>query len=127
MKNVYVAGPMRGYPEFNFPAFKAASADLRDQGFVVFNPAEKDVERHDGVDISVGNVTGSIDQASSQHGFSLREALRDDMVWICEHADAIYLLKGWEKSKGAQAELALAEALGIDVMFQGELAAGVAR
>lgn len=125
--NIYVAGPMRGRPEFNFPAFDAASKRLREQGHTVFAPNEKDIDRHDGVDISVGNLTGSIDQASSQHGFSLREALRDDMVWICEHADAIYLLDGWQDSKGAAAELALAEALGLEVIFEGELARGAKR
>lgn len=125
--NVYVAGPMRGYPEFNFPAFAQATARLRAEGHVVFNPAEKDIEHHDGVDISVGNITGSIDQAASQHGFSLRRALGDDLAWICANADAIYMLKGWGDSKGANAELATAEALGLEVIFQGELAAGTDR
>jgi hypothetical protein len=43
---VYVAGPMRGIPEFNFPAFNAAAAKLRAAGHHVFNPAERDNERH---------------------------------------------------------------------------------
>ncbi len=125
--NTYVAGPMRGLPEFNFPQFHAAAAHLRAQGHTVFNPAEKDVERHDGVDISVGNVTGSIDQAASQHGFSLRHALGDDLAWICAHADAIYMLKGWENSKGACAEMATAEALGLEIILQGDLVAELPR
>ena len=41
---VYVAGPMRGIPEFNFPAFFAAADKLRGDGFAVFNPAERDNE-----------------------------------------------------------------------------------
>jgi hypothetical protein len=40
------------------------------------------------------------------------DALADDTAWICKEADAIALLPGWENSKGAKAELALAEALG---------------
>jgi hypothetical protein len=32
---VYLAGPMRGYPEFNFPAFNLAAAKLRAAGYVV--------------------------------------------------------------------------------------------
>lgn len=37
---VYVAGPMTGIPELNFPAFNAESARLRSEGLTVINPAE---------------------------------------------------------------------------------------
>ena len=46
MKHIYIAGPMRGYPEFNFPAFYAAEERLRARGHAVFNPARRDVGRH---------------------------------------------------------------------------------
>jgi len=111
---IYVAGPMRGIPEFNFPAFHAAAAWLREQGHTVFNPAERDIEVT-GVDISKGNLTGDNAQAEAEHGFNLREALKDDLVFICLEADAIALLPGWENSKGANAELATARALGLEV------------
>ncbi len=42
MKKVYLAGPMRGLPLFNFPAFADAAAKLRAQGYDVFSPAERD-------------------------------------------------------------------------------------
>lgn len=90
---VYLAGPMRGIPEFNFPAFNAAAASLRKSGHTVFNPAERDIERHGGVDISKGNVAGCEDQAAKQHGFDLRVALGEDLAWICAHAEAIALLQ----------------------------------
>jgi hypothetical protein len=64
---IYVAGPMRGIPEFNFPAFHDAAARLRNEGHVVFNPAERDIARH-GVDISKGNDTGDERLAAEQHG-----------------------------------------------------------
>lgn len=112
---IYVAGPMRGYAEFNFPAFHAAAAQLRATGHEVFNPAERDNERH-GVDISKGNDSGDEEVAAKIHGFSLRVALAEDADWICRHADAIVLLPGWEASRGAKAELALAEALGLTIM-----------
>lgn len=111
---IYVAGPMRGYKEFNFPAFAKATKALRSQGHEVFNPAERDNEKH-GVDISKGNEHGDEKVAAAQHGFNLREALAADCAWICEHADAVALLPGWEQSKGAISERALAEALGLRV------------
>lgn len=112
---VYLAGPMRGIPEFNFPAFHAAAARLRAQGHTVFNPAERDIEHH-GVDISKGNATGDETIAVAVHGFNLREALNDDLTFICLQADAVAVLPGWESSKGARAEVATAHALGLEVM-----------
>ena len=113
---IYLAGPMRGYPEFNFPAFHSAAAALRAEGHFVFNPAEKDNERH-GTDISKGNQHGCEETAAKEHGFNLREALGVDLAWICAEADAIALLPGWEDSKGACAELAAARALGLEVLI----------
>lgn len=114
---IYLAGPMQGYPEFNFPAFHEAARKLRFFGHEVFSPAEKDIERHAGVDISKGNATGSVTAAVTEHKFSLRDALHDDMVWICKHATAIAMLPGWENSKGANAEHALAKALGLEILY----------
>lgn len=111
---IYLAGPMRSIPEFNFPAFHAAAAKLRAQGHEVFSPAERDIEIH-GVDISKGNAAGDEAQATAEHGFNLREALHDDLVWICKHADAIGRLPGWRNSKGATAENAVGVALGLNV------------
>jgi Domain of unknown function (DUF4406) len=111
---IYLAGPMRGIPNFNFPAFFAATAKLRKAGHTVFNPAERDNVRH-GKDISKKNPNGDEKLAAKQHGFSLRVALGEDLQWICEHGEAIALLPGWDKSKGACAERAVAEALGLHV------------
>lgn len=109
---IYLAGPMRGIPEFNFPAFYAAAKALRAEGHFVFSPAERDNERH-GTDISKGNATGDEAKAVKDHGFNLREALAHDLAFICAEADAIALLPGWEASKGANAERAAALALGL--------------
>ena len=40
MTRVYIAGPMTGLPDFNYPAFNAAAAKLRALGLEVLNPAE---------------------------------------------------------------------------------------
>jgi nucleoside 2-deoxyribosyltransferase len=101
---IYLAGPMRGVPESNFPMFDRAAERLREQGYEVFSPADHDRESD--------NLPGP--------EFSIRKALAADTGWICRHADAIALLPGWENSRGAKAELALAEALGITVIILGE-------
>ena len=104
---IYVAGPMRNIPHFNFLAFNAASARLRADGHEVFNPAEHDIALH--------NPTGDNAKAERDHGFNLRDALGDDLAWICKHADAIALLPGWAASKGATAERAVGLALGLAI------------
>jgi hypothetical protein len=109
--SVYVAGPMQGIPEFNFLRFNAVAWALRLDSHKVFNPAERDIERHGGVNIAKGNMDGSLDKAKASHGFSLRSALADDTNFICLEADWVVLLPGWEKSNGAQAEHRLAVAL----------------
>jgi len=111
--NVYIAGPMRGIRDFNFHQFHAAATALRQLGHTVFNPAERD-EKEYGADVSK-SATGDLADAEAR-GFSLRRALAADTAWICEHADAIALLPGWMDSKGAKAELALAQALGLEVI-----------
>lgn len=114
---IYLAGPMRGIPEFNFPKFNEVATQLRALGHEVFNPAERDTERHNGVNI--GNATGDVKQATEEHGFSLRDALADDCEYICKTADAIVMLDGWEGSNGARAEHALAFALGHSIIYFG--------
>lgn len=88
--NVYIAGPMRGKPALNRPAFLAAAVRLRALGHNVFNPGE-------------------------QPDAGIRANLAVDMAWICAHADIVALLPGWEDSRGATTEAALALALGIMV------------
>ena len=112
---IYLAGPMMSIPQFNFPAFHAAAAKLRAEGHEVFNPAERDIKAH-GDAFAENNLTGDNAQAERDHGFNLREALADDMAWICRHAEAVALLPGWQASAGANAELATALALGLKVI-----------
>ena len=112
-KAIFIAGPMQGYRNFNFAAFDKAAADLTASGWLVFSPADRDRERYgDGVwDSATGNPK-DVPQ------FNLREALGADTAWLCAKATAIYMLRGWELSKGAQAEWALARALGLDIFYQ---------
>jgi hypothetical protein len=118
--NIYLAGPMRGIKDFNFPAFFQKADELRSQGHTVFNPAERDIKIH-GPKVAYGNETGDLAVATKEHGFNLRDALGADLEWICKEADAIALLPGWEKSKGASAERAVGLALGLEILeLEGE-------
>jgi Domain of unknown function (DUF4406) len=115
---VYLAGPMRGYPEFNHPAFRAGARRLREAGHEVFSPAEHN-ER-----LGLDTRASDGDQAAIEDAFPLRKLLGDDLAWICAHAEAVVLLPGWEQSSGACAEAAVARALGLPAR---ELAAFLAR
>ncbi|HCY15586.1 MAG: hypothetical protein A2Z93_06320 [Curvibacter sp. GWA2_64_110] len=93
MKRIYIAGPMTGLPELNYPAFNAAAARLRALGFEVENPAENQ-EPHCG----------------SWLGY-MRMAIRQ-----LSQCDGVVLLPGWQESKGARIEHQLATQLGLVVV-----------
>lgn len=107
---LYISGPMRGVPAFNFPAFKRAAQVLRKMGHEALCPAERDEQ--EGFDPSglcgFENLSGL--------GFDLRKALAEDCRMICEEADGVLVLWGWQHSSGARAEVALARALGLPVV-----------
>ena len=117
-KRYYIAGPMRGRRGFNFPNFLATGQRVRLMGHEIFNPAEHDIEKH-GEQIyrdKDGNLLqGNLDEIAHL-GFDLRHTLGIDTAWICENADGIVVLPGWDRSSGAKAEVALALALGLDIL-----------
>lgn len=84
-RRIYIAGPMTGYPELNFPAFHAAAAQLRAAGFVAVNPAE----------INADPTAG------------WNQCMRQDIAQLVT-CDALVLLPGWEHSRGATIERRLA-------------------
>lgn len=112
MAAVYIAGPMRGHPNLNFPMFDSAAARGRELGWFVFNPAELDRE-----------VGMKLDHFRAGHQFTSPEVraivMRDCAALLtlkAEDGDAIAMLPGWASSKGARAEKALAEWLGLRVL-----------
>ncbi len=110
---VYLSGPMRGKPYFNFPAFLWAAALLRKKGYTVFSPAERDIDLF-GPGIYENNPTGSTEVAYQQgYDIKIREVLHEDLTWICREAEAIVVLPRWYNSKGAKAEVATGLAIGI--------------
>tara|TARA_Y100000034_G_scaffold132979_1_gene197331 strand:+ start:1049 stop:1426 length:378 start_codon:yes stop_codon:yes gene_type:complete len=114
---IYIAGPMRGYDDGNFPSFDRQAKILEEQGWNVINPAEMD--RTDG---SPPNGHVEFDPATDYEDREfMREALERDMISICRQCTAIYMMSRWEQSRGAKAEWHLAKALGLDIYYESPL------
>ncbi|WGH21382.1 nucleoside deoxyribosyltransferase [Arthrobacter phage Emotion] len=113
---LYLAGPMTGYPRWNFDAFHLAAAALRAKGYTVLSPAEMD-------------LTAGFDPDAPVEEFTLQDrqrALRNDLRVILDRSDAIAVLPDWEKSAGASIEVAVAKAIGravleVDDLLQADL------
>lgn len=90
MAKVYIAGPMTGYPELNYPAFHDAAARFRRMGFEVVSPAE------------LNPITEGYHAAMRKNILALIE---------CSH---IHMLQGWQASKGATLEHHIATVLQIE-------------
>lgn len=89
---IYLAGPMTGYREFNYPAFNAAAAQLRAMGFDVANPAE--------------NPAPSLPTWENYMRAALTQML------TCQ---GVVLLPDWQDSDGALLEVDVALRLAIPV------------
>lgn len=98
----YVAGPMSGYPQYNIPAFDAASWALRQQGWDIVSPAELD---HPEIRAAcLASVDGGKVGQTAQQGGTWGDFLARDVKIVADVVDAIVLLPGWEGSKGANLE-----------------------
>lgn len=85
---VYIAGPMTGLPELNFPAFHAEAKKWRDLGHDVVNPAE----------------------INPDHTMPWAECMRRDIAALVT-CDTIVLLPNWRLSRGASLEQHIAKQL----------------
>jgi hypothetical protein len=99
---------MTGIPNYNFDAFDAKRDEIAAAGHIPVSPA--DLDRAMGFEptseLSVAGVP--ID------GAFLRFAIQRDVDAILQ-CDAIVMLEGWENSRGARGERAVAEWLGLPV------------
>jgi len=93
---VYLSGPMTGLPEYNYPRFNEVAKRIRDSGHEVYNPAEYPFD-------------------GDPKDFPLRTAFAEYSRQICLECDILVLLEGWENSKGANAELKLAQVCGLTI------------
>lgn len=96
----YIAGPMRGYSDFNFPAFHDAARRLRLMGHEPVNPAALD------------EIEGFDPTRDEPQTFAYYMAR--DLPLVCG-ADMVVVLPGWSQSKGAMLEAYVARQCGIPV------------
>jgi nucleoside 2-deoxyribosyltransferase len=104
MKRIYLAGPMRGLAHGNYPAFDRWAIALREQGYEVVNPAD--------IDRAMG-LTG---EESNWPRPLLRKLIMRDLKHLVT-CDILALMPGWETSKGCAVEIALAEFVGMKVIY----------
>lgn len=101
LMKIYLAGPMRGYKDWNFVAFDEAEQKWRAAGHQPFSPAQ---------------LFRSMDYShdSGEDRDHVLHAIQVDLACLYA-AEAIALLPGWEHSRGATVELALALYLNLPV------------
>lgn len=100
---LYLAGPMTGIPQFNFPAFALWATALRSRGYMVVSPHEEDPE--DVQQAAWASPDGDPSKLPS-HDTSLVTALRN--VEAIGQCDGLALLSDWHKSGGTIHEIATA-------------------
>lgn len=104
MKRIYIAGPMTGKPDLNRVEFDKAE-DFIDESSecdsISFNPHQ------------IGRMLGWDEQTPIK---AIASTLLPDLA----SCDAIYMLRGWQDSKGATAEHAVAKWIGLEIIYQGE-------
>lgn len=110
---VYIAGPMKNVPLFNFPAFDEAERFINDEwhNSVAINPAG--IDREHGFDPQTLPKNWDWSVIPSEAG-TREEIMRRDINALLT-CDAIYMLPGWENSAGAKAELHLARWAGLKI------------
>jgi len=95
---IYIAGPMTGIKDFNYPAFHDAEKQLRERHgdqIKIINPAK-----------NFGGETGL------PWATYIRESIKQVAL-----ADAICYLRGWPASKGARLEVEIAKALNLQIGY----------
>lgn len=97
MKIIYLAGPMSGHKDMNFPAFFEAEGILEAEGYEVVNPA----------------------RINPDPNADWLECMRADIKHLVD-CDGVYMLDGWYKSRGAAIEHFIAVSLGLQVIYQND-------
>lgn len=94
MSKIYISGPITGIEDY-MKNFDKAEKELKSVGFSVVNPAKV------------------LSQMPADTGYEEYMKMSMIMLSMCSH---IYMLKGWEKSTGANREFGYALATDITIM-----------
>lgn len=105
---VYLAGPMRGLPEYNFPTFTKTAQALREKGYEVWSPHEDELDQ---------GFNPRLDSPKT-----IKEYMARDLPAVLQ-SDVVALLPGWTNSEGTYIELFVARTCGIDVRLVEDLLA----
>jgi hypothetical protein len=100
---IYIAGAMSGHPNLNWDAFDRKEKQLESDGWDVVNPAAMD--RDAGIDPTDLGMY-DYEEAASRDIDALRSC------------DAIYMMAGFQFSKGACWERALARDMGLQRYYE---------
>ena len=107
---IFIAGPMRGYENYNFKKFDHIEELLKQLGFDVVNPARisrKFKESEVNSDIAVYNKMVDMQQ---------------DAERTC---NTILLLDGWQWSEGVKLEVRTASELGMQFLLESDIAEAI--
>ncbi len=103
---IYIAGPMTGVEDFNFPLFFETEEKLKELGYETLNPA-----KNDGADVKTATQNAI---SASLSGATWSSYMRRDLSNLCL-SDAVCVLPNWKSSKGASLEVQVAQALDIPI------------
>ena len=99
---IYIAGPIAGMTDLNKDAFVRAAEKLSAEGWTVYDPLE------------IGEFYGTPEDIQDDPEL-LAKVIKAELGFVAR-ADAIYLLKGWERSVGAKRELLVALGCGLEII-----------
>lgn len=110
----YLSNRMTGVPQFNFPWFDQAAADLRAQGIDIVSPAELDDPETR--EMSLASPDGSPGSGSANGQKWIDFILRDLKLIGEEEVDAVIVGPEWFLSRGARLETYVAYLTGLPVL-----------
>lgn len=118
LMRIYISGPMTGKPDLNREAFYLAEVKLRNAWHFVINPfdisgdfgTEEELAKTFAAlywcDDHLKDDTSADDFAEVYPKARIARCVMDADLAAVRACDAIYLLRGWENSRGAKKELA---------------------